>query len=247
MATMLVTLAERPEFEAEMPRLHSENWPAYILADPVAAQYWGALFTTFAEYQYVLCDEHDALIGAGHAVPLVWDGTVSGLPAGWDAALAQGFHDRDARRPPTALCGLSVVVASSYQGQGLSEALVRAMKEIAAAHHLDQIILPVRPSLKSRYPLVPMERYVQWRRPDGTPFDPWLRIHLRLGAEVLAIAPRSMVITGTVAEWEDWTGMRFPESGIYPVPGALEPVVIDCELDSGRYEEPNVWVRYRGS
>ena len=54
-----------------------------------------------------------------------------------------------------------------------------------------------------------------------------------------------MVITGTVAEWEEWTHMRFPKSGRYVVPGALEPVVIDRENDLGRYVEPNVWMRHQ--
>jgi hypothetical protein len=53
-----------------------------------------------------------------------------------------------------------------------------------------------------------------------------------------------MVITGTVREWETWTGMRFPESGAYVVPEALQPVLIDLECNSGRYEDPNVWMRH---
>ncbi len=108
-------------------------------------------------------------------------------------------------------------------------------------------IAPVRPSLKSRYPLIPIERYVEWRQgaQNDAPFDPWLRTHWRLGARVLCVAPASMVITGTVAEWEDWAGMRFPESGRYVVPGALEPIAIDRDHDLGRYIEPNVWMRHR--
>ena len=54
-----------------------------------------------------------------------------------------------------------------------------------------------------------------------------------------------MTITGTVSEWEAWTGMPFPDSGEYVVPGALVPVSIDRELDRGRYVEPNVWVLHR--
>ena len=53
-----------------------------------------------------------------------------------------------------------------------------------------------------------------------------------------------MVISGTVAEWEEWTGMAFPESGDYVVPSALVPVQIDRERDEGRYIEPNVWMRH---
>jgi hypothetical protein len=51
-----------------------------------------------------------------------------------------------------------------------------------------------------------------------------------------------MRIPGTVAQWEDWTGLAFPESGWYVVPGALVPVEIDRERDEGLYVEPNVWM-----
>ena len=73
-------------------------------------------------------------------------------------------------------------------------------------------------------------------------FDPWLRLHERLGAKLLRVAPASMTVEGTVAEWEEWAGMAFPESGDYPVPGALVPVEIDRERDRGVYVEPNVWM-----
>jgi hypothetical protein len=244
MAFTTVTLTERPELEAEMPRLHSESWPEFILNDPTAIRYWGSLFSTFADFQYVLCDEGGAALAAGHTIPFVWDGTEAGLPIGWDAVLEQGFIDYERGRVPTALCGLSIVIAPGVQGQGLSESMARAMKDIAARHGLKDLVIPLRPSLKSRYPLVSMEEYSQWKREDGAPFDPWLRIHWRLGAKVVCIAPLSMVISERVGKWEEWTGMQFPESGEYTVPGALSPVVIDRERDLGRYEEPNIWIHY---
>ena len=98
--------------------------------------------------------------------------------------------------------------------------------------------------MKARYPLTPMGRYMCWERDDGLPLDPWLRVHRRLGAEFLGVAHPSMRITGTVREWEEWTGLRFPESGPYVVPGALQPVEMDLEEDLGVYEEPNVWMRH---
>ena len=61
---------------------------------------------------------------------------------------------------------------------------------------------------------------------------------------MLEPAPQSMVVAGTVAEWERWSGLRFVDSGRYLVPGALQPVSIDRERDAGRYEEPNVWVHH---
>ena len=53
-----------------------------------------------------------------------------------------------------------------------------------------------------------------------------------------------MTIPGTVAEWEEWTDMTFPDSGTYVVPGALVPVQIDLEGDRGLYVEPNVWLEH---
>ena len=105
-------------------------------------------------------------------------------------------------------------------------------------------MLPVRPNRKSAYPLIPMESYVTWRTPEGLPLDPWLRVHVRLGGEILAVCPESMRITGTVEQWEAWTGLRLPATGSYVVPDGLVPVQIDLDLDQGLYVEPNVWVRH---
>jgi hypothetical protein len=106
------------------------------------------------------------------------------------------------------------------------------------------LIAPVRPSWKERYPLVPIDRYAAWRRADGLLFDPWMRVHERLGASVLKVEPRSLQITGTVAEWEEWTELSYPESGDYWFPSGLATVAIDRDADSGRYWEPNVWMRH---
>ena len=79
-------------------------------------------------------------------------------------------------------------------------------------------------------------------REDGTMLDPWMRVHERLGARVATPLPRSLRITGTVAEWESWTGMAFPESDRYVFPEGLAPVRIDRAADRGFYWEPNVWM-----
>jgi hypothetical protein len=51
-----------------------------------------------------------------------------------------------------------------------------------------------------------------------------------------------MTVEGSVAEWESWTDMAFPESGTYVLPGALVPIEIDRDRDRGTYVEPNVWM-----
>jgi hypothetical protein len=38
--------------------------------------------------------------------------------------------------------------------------------------------------------------------------------------------------------------MAFPASGNYVFPQGLAPVTIDRNADTGRYWEPNVWMRH---
>lgn len=102
----------------------------------------------------------------------------------------------------------------------------------------------MRPSWKDRYPLTAMEDYVQWRRDDGLPYDPWLRVHLRSGGLLVKVCPRAMTIEGRISDWEEWTGLKFFESGQYIVQGALVPVRIDLDADRGRCLEPNVWIHH---
>ena len=145
---------------------------------------------------------------------------------------------------PNTLSALMATVSLQRRGEGLSGLLIQAMRTVAGRSGFDHLIAPVRPTWKVRYPLVPIERYMQWRREDGLPFDPWLRLHERLGGRMLAPCPESARFTATVADWESWTGMAFPESGDYVVPGALALVHIDRERDVGEHVEPNVWVRH---
>ena len=118
------------------------------------------------------------------------------------------------------------------------------MGRFAVERELGALIVPARPTWKSRYPLTPMDRYAYWTRKDGLPFDPWIRTHVRLGAELLTVAPESLRITGTVAEWEGWTGMAFPESGDYVIPRGQVPLKIHRDADQGVYVEPDVWLRH---
>ena len=177
----------------------------------------------------------------GNAIPASWDGDAASLPGGGleavvEARFAEGAPD------PTVLCALQIVIAPECRAKGLSGRMIERMAEIGRDHGLETLIAPVRPILKHRYPLAPMERYIRWRRPDGTHLDPWLRTHERLGAEIVKVAPQSMRVPGSVHEWEEWTEMTFPETGAYVVPDALVPVEIDRERDEGLYLEPNVWM-----
>ncbi|MCL5999236.1 MAG: GNAT family N-acetyltransferase [Chloroflexi bacterium] len=242
----LYTYDQRPDLIKQVRAFIPKSWPEFMLHDPIAGRLWDRMEGAFPQFQFVLCEDGDRVVAMGNSVPFVWDGTPESLPErGWDAVFEQCLHDHDEGRTPNALSALQAVVAPGNQGKGLSRHLLQGMRQIALRHGLSHFVAPVRPTLKSTYPLTPMERYVTWAQPDGAPFDPWMRTHWRLGAHIVRVAPQSMTISGPVADWEAWTGMHFPESGRYIVPGALNPVEIDCERDEGRYVEPNVWMRHK--
>jgi hypothetical protein len=243
----LVTAAGRPDLVEQMLRLGASPWPAFLEHDAVVNQHWRLLYELAPDYQFALLDEETGSPAAmGNSIPIRWDGDSATLPPrGIDAVLEDGAACLREGAAPTAVSALMVVVAPDRLGKGVSAIAVRAMKEVVGCHGLPDLVAPVRPTDKHRYPLVPMERYIHWRRDDGLPVDPWIRVHERIGGEILGTAPAAMRVTGTVSDWEGWTGMAFPETGSYVVPGALVPVEIDRERDLGDYREPACWMRHR--
>jgi hypothetical protein len=235
----LATVRERPELLAPAWELTRDVFPEYNNHGDVVNVYWPRLTEELPEFQFHLV-EGDEILARARCLPVRWDGTVEDLPEGIDGAIARGFDEGGAN----VLCALVIMVPRAVQRRGVSAQAVAGMAELARRHGLEALIAPVRPSWKDRYPLVPIERYAAWRREDGLLFDPWMRVHERLGAEVLKPEPRSLRITGTVGEWESWTEMPFPESGAYVFPGGLATVEIDREADRGSYWEPNVWMRH---
>jgi GNAT superfamily N-acetyltransferase len=243
MPTQVIRYSERPELWKDTATITHEVWPEYNLHSEDSNRYWDRIFVEFPEFQFVLYD-HEAgeVIAEGHTIPCDWDGTPDGLGDGIETMLAAAFAAREADRTPTALCALAAEVRPRFQGGGLANRMLDVMADLARGADLSHLIAPVRPSFKDRYPISPIERYVTWTRENGEPFDPWIRIHTRRGGEIIKPSPHSMRIAGTVAEWEEWTGMRFPDDGQYTFPAGLAPVVIDHGQDTGTYWEPNVWI-----
>lgn len=238
------TLASQPNLADDFWPQKQRIWPAFMFHDRYADAYWHYLLEQFPAYQRYLLDEQARPVAVAQTIPCYWDGTVAGLPVGWAESLVRAVEDFETGRVPNTLVALEISIQPDYHGQGVSYRMVNGVRELAQSHGLQAVIVAVRPSMKARYPLTPMERYAWWQRPDGAPFDPWLRVHWRCGGELLRVAHPSMLIEGTVAEWESWSGLRFPDSGDYVVPGALCPVQIDTQADVGRYVEPNVWVHH---
>jgi hypothetical protein len=237
----VATVAARPDLLEAGWQCTRDLMPEYNNHGDVLNVYWPRLTEELAEFQFHLLGDDEQILARARTIPLHWDGTVDDLPQGIDGAVARGFEEGRA----DTLCALLVAVPRGVQRRGVSASALLAMADIARHHGFTSLIAPVRPSAKEHYPLVPIERYARWRRPDGQRFDPWVRVHERLGATIVRPEARSLRITGTVGEWEEWTGLAFPETGDYWFPGGLATVAIDRSQDRGLYFEPNVWMHHR--
>jgi len=234
------TYAEAPQLADETEPMDG-SWPAFMRHDPVGVAGWWAFHERHPAFQFYAVDvESGIVIGKANAVPTALDPDRLS-ERGWDEAIERSLGGE----PATVVSALQINVHPERRGEGLSGLMLAEMRRVATVHGYSELVAPVRPRVKERYPLTPIERYVHWATAEGLPFDPWLRVHARAGAETVGVCARSMTIPGTVAEWEEWAQMRFPESGEYVVQGALSPVTIDVEADHGLYVEPNVWMRHR--
>ena len=242
MTNSIYTFVQKPELRDQIDQLSNESWPPFLLHGNV--HHWHLLFEMFPDYQLLLCDPADKLIAVGHTVPLIWDGSLSDLPPTIEEIVLRAEQTKRRQQAPNTLSALAALVSSGHRGQNLSGEMIQEMKMLARQHSCTALIAPVRPTWKSHYPLTPMERYVDWKRTDGAPLDPWVRVHWRLGAMPLCIAPNTLTVEGTIKDWEEWTDMVFPESGLYVIPGGLQPVKMDCEQNTGRYEDPNYWMKH---
>ena len=240
------TAAERPDLW-ERGIESSDVWPEYNLHGDVLNQWWGLLEVELPELQFVLHDdETDMVVAEGHTGAFAWDGDDATLPPGIDPALETIFRERRAGAAVTTLCALAAESPRGGRRRGLAVEILGAMRMLAERQGLRHLVAPVRPSWKERYPVTPIEEYVRWRRADGQLLDPWMRVHERLGARVSTPLPQSLLITGSVSEWESWTGLPLPASGDYVFPEGLAPLTVDVDADRCTYWEPNVWMVHPG-
>jgi hypothetical protein len=241
----VVTAAERPDLweRARDDDIFRDVWPEYEHHGSNGWKFLPSVYPAHAQFQILFLDRRtERLIARGETIGLRWDGSLRDLPAGFDAVGLRGITDP---MTPTAVSALAAEVDNEYQDQGLSTLLIKAMAIATKAAGLAYLLVPLRPSWKERYPLVSIERYAAWRRDDGLPFDPWMRVHLRIGGRILRPAPRSIKFHAPVADWERWTGIAFPDDGQYVFPRGLAPLTV--RRGFGTYWEPNVWILHETS
>lgn len=231
--------------DEQMETLFAEGFPTFISADRAVKEYIGRVRECFPHLDLMLVDEGDTPAATGWGVPLAWSGDVADLPRSFADILRRALevHDAGAEANTFVICG--AVVAPARKGTGSAGELIGALSTLGQEQGLTRVLAPVRPTRKHLYPLFSIEDYVAWVRDDGLPFDPWLRLHVRMGARVIEIAREAQTMTGTVEEWEGWTGISLPVSGDYVIPQGMGVLRVERDANLATYVEANVWVQHR--
>jgi GNAT superfamily N-acetyltransferase len=246
----LVTIRARPDLRGA---IHAETfnrlWPAFMLHDPVAALYFETPhFDRYLDTAFAVIDpaEPSRAVGRAFAVPFVFGefGRDELPDSGWDGVIRWAHEDQALGRRANALSALEITLLPECRGRGASRVVLDAMRRHAGALGYRQLFAPVRPTAKHLEPFTPMAEYVARRTAEGLPADSWLRVHVRAGGEIVKVAPTSMLIAGTLAEWREWVSLPLGASGAVAIPGALSPLWVSVEQDSAVYVEPNVWFRH---
>ena len=245
MSYQVVSLDERPDLFESQDKIGGEVWPEFMLHDPVAITYWMQLIEAFKEYQLMIMDG-DEIVAVINSVPFYYDKSINELPdEGVDWGVKKSISDYKAGIKPNILMGVQIAVNKKHQGRGFSSLSVSEMSNLALKREINRLVIPLRPSDKHKYPLIPIENYINWKTDNNLPFDNWLRVNIKAGGKIIKICSKSMFIPGTIDEWKEWTQLDFPGSGSYIIPGALNPISIDTEKNQGVYIEPNIWILHK--
>lgn len=241
------SLRQRPELiDAVFSDELDAVWPAYMHHDPAAKLYFRQPnFDHYLDYAFAGIADGE-VVGRAFSIPFAFgiEGRSELPDAGWDQVIRWGHEDRLLGRAPTTMSALEVALIPTARGGGNSQIMLEAFKACARRMGFAEVFAPVRPNQKHLQPRMPMRDFVALTRPDGLPMDAWLRTHVRIGGSIIKVAPCSMTIVGTIAEWARWTGTPFKRSGEAEVAGALAPILVSIEQDHAVYVEPNVWVRH---
>jgi len=243
--TLLVEQSDsRAWTDEQMEVLFAEGFPKFITADLAVKEYIARVREYFPHLDVMLVDESDTPVATGWGVPISWLGDVADLPSSFADVLRRAIevHDSGVEANTFVICG--AVVDPGRKGTGTAGELIGALIRLGQAQGMTHVLAPVRPTRKHLYPLFTIEDYASWVRDDGLPFDPWLRLHARMGARVISLAREAQTMTGAVQEWEEWTGISLPVSGSYVIPQGMNVLSIDRDTNLGTYVEDNIWVQH---
>ncbi|MEZ5829396.1 MAG: transferase [Hyphomicrobiales bacterium] len=237
--------AESPELRKAASSIEQAAWDelGYLNYTRSHYEYYQHLLDEYPDYQLCLVDEETGYpVAVANSVPFACSGPDALPPEGWDW-LVETAASMNGKRA-NMLGALAVSVPAVHRTKGYARLMIRSLLDLAESKKLGGVVVPVRPTGKVKHPWVPISEYLTWTDPKGRPFDPWVRSHLASGGKIVGPCERSMVVHEPLGFWENWSRKRFAETGTYALKGAIAPIKIDVDQQTGTYEEPNVWVTY---
>ena len=158
-------------------------FPRILFKSEVVKYCWTIIENYFPDFQRFLINVNGDLIGFINTIPVYWDKPLSDLPDdGWDWLVKKGIQDYELGIECNTLGGLQMIVCKDHQEKGYSKLLINEGKKIKDRFGYKNFILPIRPTLKSKYPEVDMNDYINYKKEDKI-YDPWIRTHLSSGSK----------------------------------------------------------------
>jgi len=183
-----------------------------------------------------------SLVATIDGIEMQWDGDSKTLPVrGWTEIVEKGISGENIGGEWVAALGTSVL--PEYQQFGLSKKLLEEMVRKVKNLGYKGLVAPVRPIYRWRMLDVSLDQYVNARTSSGEHFDPWIRIHERIGGKIIGVCPGSAVFTAPVLDWSDWSQMKLPKGGQIIVPNAIN--YLEIENGIGTLREDSVWVLHQ--
>ncbi|MEZ5929899.1 MAG: hypothetical protein R3C55_15640 [Parvularculaceae bacterium] len=241
MTLIVKTFAEDPSLVGRLGELEDDSFPAFLNEEPTWLSNQTEILTRFSDFHFFILDSDTGEAAAVNVnVPLCWDKMPSDLPT-YNGLLERCLVESRAGKHPTALVGILGAVAPKYQGHGISNLLLTATSKILHEHAISSYLSPVRPSNKQLYPNFSFDEFLSWRTDDGDLVDPWLNHFIRIGAQRLGVAYDAITMTAPLTKWTEWTGMLFPVTGDYVIPGGHRLLRVDREKGVATYAEDHLW------
>lgn len=195
--------------------------------------------------------DHDEgiIVGTIDAVELDWNGKLEDLPSrGWTEIIELAIErislgSLSPKAEWTSALGTSI--RPGYEGKGLAQRLLEALKIETNALGYKGLVAPVRPTARWRMADISIEEYTRTRLDNDEHFDPWIRVHERIGGVVVGSCAGSAVFVATKDEWQAWSKIKLPIAGRVIIPNAINP--LEIKEDQGILSEDSIWVIHYNS
>jgi GNAT superfamily N-acetyltransferase len=150
----LIKPDDLPDYRDRAGDIAEASWPEFMLHDAIANEHWHELFDRFSEYQFALLDiETDRMAAMGNSLAFRWDQDVSELPeGGWDWAFLKAVGDHQKGVAPNIQSAIQIAIHPDYRSQGLSTAMIGAMRDIGVSKGFGCLVAPVRPKPEKQIP-----------------------------------------------------------------------------------------------